>query len=112
MDQAAALARQHFGLEGSVFALPSYADQNFRLMGADAAWVVKIAHADEPREHLEFENAVMRCVRAKLDACPEVLRSVDGRDVVEIEDPAGRRRFMRVITLMPGDVMASERPYG
>ena len=112
LDQAAALARQHFGLEGSVFALPSYADQNFRLVGADAAWVVKIAHADEPREHLEFENAVMRRVRATLDACPEVLRSVDGRDLVEIEDPAGRRRFMRVITLMPGAVMASERPYG
>src|ERR1051326_6122514 len=60
LQDAALLARQHYGIEGEVTTLPSERDQNFRLTASDGNdFVLKIAQAGEQRDILDLQNRVM-----------------------------------------------------
>lgn len=59
-QDASRLASQLYGLTGSIKELTSERDQNFHIeTEAGDQFVLKIAAADELRETLEFQNAVM-----------------------------------------------------
>ena len=54
-EEAGALARDHFGLTGTLAPLTSERDQNFRLTTAEGlTYVLKIANAAEPAEVTNF----------------------------------------------------------
>jgi len=54
------LARQWFGMAGEVCELPSGRDRNFELKARSGRFVLRIAHADDRVEWLEYQNAVPR----------------------------------------------------
>jgi 4-aminobutyrate aminotransferase-like enzyme/Ser/Thr protein kinase RdoA (MazF antagonist) len=78
---AAALARDLFGVDGTVTPLPSERDQNFLIDAADGRVVLKIANGAEARELLEAQNAALECA-AELALSPRALPALDGRTIV------------------------------
>ena len=120
---ASDLASSLFGLHSSARQLPSERDQNFHLM-ADSGdqYVLKIANSLEDRAALDLQNAAMTHVARHQDLfsdgqtsrnaiCPDILRTVDGREIATIMDTNGNLHFVRVLTYLPGKPLAEVRPH-
>jgi 4-aminobutyrate aminotransferase-like enzyme/Ser/Thr protein kinase RdoA (MazF antagonist) len=115
LSEAAALALEHFGLSVSASALPSERDQNFALLGSRGErFVLKIAKSDEDPAVLDFQNAALRHLRARVSAVdiPHVLPSRMGEEVTAISDRAGRRYLLRLVDWLEGELLCSVRVRG
>jgi len=114
LEQARHLAAGLFGLDGAPEALPSERDQNFRLeLPSGEAFVLKIANATERREVLDLQNAAMAHLAAHAPglAVPRVIPARDGRTIAETTGEDGRRHFVRLVTWVPGRVLAAVKPH-
>ncbi len=112
--QARDIARTHYGLDATVEELSSERDQNFHIVdGVERQYVLKIASEHESVEILESQNAVMAHVAAadKPLACPRVCESVNGQRLVETASRNGVKHWARVLTHVPGTVLATFRPH-
>ena len=94
VDEAAALARTHFGLEGRVRPLASYIDKNFRVDATDgSAWVLKVANEIETEGTLDQQNRVLAELEGALaGSVPRVRKSLRGNDVERV-----RRKIQSLI---------------
>jgi len=109
VDDARRIARELFGLDGAAEELPSERDRNFRLTTAPGESVVlKVAHAGESPGNLDLQHRALERLaeRAPDLAVPRVLRSRAGADLVEVTLAGGERHLVRVLSWVPGEVMA------
>ncbi|RPJ64873.1 MAG: alanine--glyoxylate aminotransferase, partial [Acidobacteria bacterium] len=114
VEQVRRLAAELFEVDGAAEALPSERDQNFRLaLPSGQAFVLKIANAMERREVLDLQNAAMEHLEAQAPglATPRVVPARDGRAIAEATGEDGRRHFVRLVTWVPGRVLAAVRPH-
>ena len=104
LDQAADVARTHFGLEAAATAIVSERDQNFRLTDADGgSWVLKVSNAAEDRGVVEMEVAAVERI-AMLDPAlpvPVARPTVDGSSIASA-DIDGTTHLVRLLPLLPG----------
>ncbi len=99
---AAALAARLYALDAVATDLPSERDQNIRLLtAAGDAFILKIANANERREVLEAECAVMRHLAATA-VCPRLVPTRAGDDIAQHDG-----HFVRLITALPGATLGS-----
>lgn len=73
-------------------------------------WVLKIANPDERPERLAAQNRMMDETAAGLNRGITVLRSRTGADVMEWTDTLGRTCWARVLSYLPGTMIA-DLPY-
>jgi 4-aminobutyrate aminotransferase-like enzyme/Ser/Thr protein kinase RdoA (MazF antagonist) len=112
--RAEALSAQAFLIVGRAEALPSERDQNFRVTRPDgASFVLKIANATESLEVLELQEAALEHLArtAPSVAFPRVCRSAAGDSIIRAADASGREHFVRMLTWVPGVVLAEVRPH-
>jgi 4-aminobutyrate aminotransferase-like enzyme/Ser/Thr protein kinase RdoA (MazF antagonist) len=83
-DDAVRVAREAFGLIGHAAPLPSERDQNFLLTCDTGRYVLKIANATESRAFLEAQNAALAHVARSVSVTPEIVQTLDGRDIADI----------------------------
>jgi 4-aminobutyrate aminotransferase-like enzyme/Ser/Thr protein kinase RdoA (MazF antagonist) len=106
-EEVAGLARELYGLAGTLTPLDSERDQNFRLTESDGTtWVLKIANEAEDRQVLAFQAALLRHVQA-IDPdlpLPHLRPTLGGDDLGE----AGRH-FVRLVSWLPGQLYSSCR---
>ncbi|HEV8389522.1 MAG TPA: phosphotransferase, partial [Dongiaceae bacterium] len=106
-DEVAGIARDLYGLAGSLAPLDSERDQNFRLTEGDgASWVLKIANAAEDRQALAFHAALVRHVQA-VDPdlpLPHLRPTLAGEDLGK----AGGH-FVRLVSWLPGQLYSACR---
>lgn len=102
-EAALALADRHWRIRGEVRALPSYADQNFRIRGSDGEYVLKVAHPAWSRLDLDLENQAMLTLAAREPALqwPRAMRSVDGEYLLALPAPDGVCH-VRLLSFVPG----------
>lgn len=107
LQAARALAATHWGVDGEVRCLPSYADLNFLIAGADGRYVLKIAHPDWPREALDLENQAMLALAAREPtlAWPPVRCMPDGAHLLRLRF-AGEMRYVRLLRFVEGRTYA------
>ncbi len=99
---AAALAARLYALDAIATDLPSERDQNVRLLTTSGqSFVLKIANANERREVLEAECAVMRQL-AGTSLCPTLIPTRDGAEIAQHDG-----HFVRLITALPGRTLGS-----
>jgi 4-aminobutyrate aminotransferase-like enzyme/Ser/Thr protein kinase RdoA (MazF antagonist) len=113
-SKAETLAHRAFGLAGRADELASERDQNFRITAADkTTFVLKIANATERKEILEFQNAALDHLAARHPglAVPRVCRAASGDAIAQAADDSGRQHFIRLLTWVPGDVLAAVKPH-
>jgi len=113
-SDAARLAFKLYGLTGSVKELTSERDQNF-LVHAESGerFVLKIAAAAELRETLEFQNAVMSHLQARVKSgfIPHALPTKSDRKISTAVDEKGARHFVRLVTYLPASLLAEVSPH-
>lgn len=102
LPDAAALAARLYGITGTASALPSERDQNVLIHTDDQhRFILKLANANEQREVLEAECAILRHLGAT-GVTPKLLRTVDGRDIA-----SHGAHFVRLISALPGRTLGS-----
>ena len=78
LADAARLAKELYGLSGSVDVLPSERDQNFLLTVGDERYVLKIANTTEEYAMLDAQNQMMAHVAGFGNLFPKVIASLRG----------------------------------
>lgn len=113
-DEAERIAREHFGIDGKADELPSERDQNYLILtkGGDQ-FVLKIANEAESRSGLELQNHVVTSLAAALKdiGTPSVVPSLSGDTLVTLASARGSTHLVRVLTWVPGEVLARTKPH-
>ena len=102
--------RRQYGLVGTLNPLPAFTDQNFLLdCGGAGRYVVKIASRAEDPAALELQNAALEILARDWSAAssPRVVKSNGGESICTIIDGDGRTYAARVLTYLPGTLMAA-----
>ena len=107
LRDAARLAKELYGLDGTLHELPSERDQNFLVKTDGARYVLKIANATEQWEMLDAQNQVMEHV-AGLELLPKVVDSMRG-EKIEIVSIGDANHFVRLVIYLEGMPMGSVR---
>lgn len=104
---ALALAGRHWRIQGDIRALPSYADQNFRIRSGDGDYVLKVAHPSWSRMDLDLENRAMMTLAEREPALqwPRVQLAVDGGHLLTLP-VAGQSCQVRMLSFVPGTTYA------
>ncbi len=100
-----------YDIRGELRPLPSERDQNFACFTASGeAYVLKIANGAEDETMLRCQNEAMNRVARATGKAPTVVSTADGRMIAGVDGPDGRRHFVRLVTYLPGNPLASVRP--
>ncbi len=108
------LARERYGISASAGALPGERDQNFYLKSQTGKeFVLKIANATEEIAVLELQNEVMNLLATKAPSLsiPRVCFTSDGEPITMIHSSEGISHYLRMLTYVPGKLLASVRPH-
>jgi Ser/Thr protein kinase RdoA (MazF antagonist) len=107
---ASDLLRREWGVEGELRSLPSERDRNFAVVVAGLdRYVLKIANTDEDPRQLDFQHRAMDRLAAAGVPCQQVVRSLDGTEVVDVGTP-GKSALARLLTWLPGRPLATIPP--
>ena len=105
LEDAAAIAAEHWDLHGEVRGLPSERDQNFRIGDA----VLKLAHPDEDAALLEAQNAALaRIASSAPRLAQEAIPARSGEALLRLR-VAGAERLVRLLRYLPGRPIADVR---
>ena len=110
LARAVALARECYGFEAQAIPLTGERDENFKLCVADhGAYVLKIANAAEEQAVGDLLTAALRHVERSDPSfpCPRVVPERGGGSCVRFLDEGGVERTARVLTYLPGRLLAS-----
>ncbi len=104
--------RELYGLIAQAVELPSERDRNFFLrVNEDQQYVLKVANPGASRAVVECQNAVMRQLHQHRVPCPLPVPTRDGQEIAEVEGQDGRRYLVRLVTYLPGTVLAAVKPH-
>src|SRR5262249_15579573 len=102
-EDATGLARDLYGLDVTVSALPSERDQNFLLQDRSGEkYVLKIANALEDRALLEAQQQAMARVAARAPLGQRIAPTQSGALLSEIRSASGMRHFVWMVDWLPG----------
>ncbi len=105
LEQASRLARESFGIVGSVAPLASERDQNFHIQSDSGEhYVLKIANVLEPAEVTDLQTRALLHVAARDPQLPipRVCQTLNGATETRVELDADRRCTARLLTFLPG----------
>ena len=114
LQDAARLAERSYGIHGEVRPLPSERDQNFYFRAESGEeFVLKIANAAERREVLDLQNSALEHLasHASKVSLPRLCPAKTGESIAAIEGPDGSAHFMRLLTYVPGKLLAQVNPH-
>lgn len=102
-DEALALADRHWRIHGDICALPSYADQNFRIRTEQGDYVLKVAHPAWSRLDLDLENQAMMTLAEREPTLqwPRVQFAENGEHLLTVP-LAGQPCQVRMLSFVPG----------
>lgn len=109
-EQAAAILREYYGLEGSIRELGSQQDRNYLIDTGASRFVLKIARAEYATVELEAQNAAMHHL-AGLQNMPRVpvpLADGAGRHILALSI-GGEDCQVRLLTYLDGEPLTRQR---
>ena len=113
-DDARAIGRRHYSLDAACSPLPSERDQNFLLTTAsNDRHVLKISNAGEDPRVIDLQNAALLHLATVAPdiRLPRVRHAADGQAVVSVPDAEGTPHLVRLLTWVPGRMLARVEPH-
>lgn len=113
-NDAVNIGRERYGLSASAQPLPSERDQNFLLTDESGArFVLKIANPSERREFLEFQHSVLDHLHRNLERArvPRICRTTQDEELCQIQLGDGAHRLVRMLSYLPGQLLAHFKPH-
>ncbi len=102
-EEAAALARELYGVHAQASALPSERDQNFLLTDQSGEkFVFKIANALEDRATLEAQQQAMELIAEHAPPSQRVAPTLSGDLLTEVRSASGVTHQARMVSWLPG----------
>lgn len=114
-DDARSIARDLYGVEARIRALPGELDLNFHLeTESGEERVLKIARKSESREVLDFQNKAMERLATAIDTplSPRVCRTLAGDEIGTVQDGSREARHVRMLTFLEGTFLVDSSPHG
>src|SRR5712692_1450213 len=114
VEDASRIAFEAYGLRAEVYTLLGERDSNFRLKTTTGQeFVLKIAPAVEQRDELDLQNKALEHLAAKDLSLllPRVRVTTRGEAITTFISTEGMKHFMRLLTFVPGKVLAETRPH-
>ena len=109
-EHAATLARELFGIEGTISELSSHQDRNFRIVTADDDVVLKIANKSWRRGALQAQNdALLYLAHHHAPFTAPVPRLGRNGEYLQLATVNGDELFVRLITYLDGDTLTGEQ---
>lgn len=108
------VARELFGLAGTIRELASERDRNFRIDTPDGRrFVLKISHAEESPDILDLQHRALERLaeRAPDLVLPRVVPSPAGREIETVRSSEGVSHLARVLTWVAGREWAEVAPH-
>jgi len=105
------VAAEFFGLEGEFEPLNSERDQNFHILTAqNEHYVLKIANVDEDPSVLDLQvQGLLHVERTDPGVpVPRIVPAKSGEPTVWVQDGAGAKHMVRVVTYLPGTDLANK----
>ncbi|MBC8346427.1 MAG: phosphotransferase [Candidatus Marinimicrobia bacterium] len=105
-NEAGKIALKQFGIAGTVESLVSDRDQNFKILGEDQSYILKISNTAEEYDVLDMQNKAMEHM-AKTDTSMELplaIPSINGDDIIEIESN-GESNWARLLHYIDGQFL-------
>ncbi|MEM7030456.1 MAG: aminotransferase class III-fold pyridoxal phosphate-dependent enzyme [Chloroflexota bacterium] len=112
--EAADIAQSCYGLTGSMKALPSERDQNFRLTTTTGGcYVLKIANSNEDPAFLDCQNEILHHLNkaTSLPCFPTVKPGLDGQLIQTLTTKQEQTHLIRLLTFLPGKTLAKFKPH-
>ena len=112
-SEAARLAREIFSLEVFAKSLPGEYDDNFHLTAADGReFVLKVMHPAREHSFVEMQCQALQHLakRAPHLGLPRVCRTPNGKAFADATLSDGTKRFLWLLTYVPGTVLAKVNP--
>ena len=107
--EALSVARDHYGIEGTITTLASERDQNFKIEAHDGStWILKVINAGEPRNQSDFQTALLDhlAMNSPEISLPRLRRSLAGDALVRISIQPGEHHFARLVSWQSGEPLA------
>ena len=112
-DEAAALAREHYGLAVSVTRLTGERDENFKLTTPEGVeYVLKVASARESPAATDLQTAALLHLE-RVDPripCPRILHTREGEAAIRLRDARGAERSAHILSYLPGRLLCDAVP--
>lgn len=111
---ATRIALESYGLRTTALPLPGERDHNFHLQAETGrAFVLKIAHAEEQRPVLDLQNKALEHLATHDPSLlmPQVCLTSLGEAITTATNTDGRTHFVRLLTYMPGRLLAETNPH-
>jgi 4-aminobutyrate aminotransferase-like enzyme/Ser/Thr protein kinase RdoA (MazF antagonist) len=106
------ILRSRYGLSGSFQELPSERDQNYHLVtDSGEEYVLKIASESEKKSTLLLQNAALHHLAKSNFNAPQVRKTLSGLEIEAVESRHGTSHLIRLITYLPGSVLAKVSPH-
>ncbi len=114
IDSLPFLLEKNYQLSGTLTPLVGELDLNFRLQTSTGAeYILKIAHFGESQEQLDLQNAIMIWLSDRVSEyqLPRVISALNGQHILKIRDDQNQERLLRLLTWVPGELLANTRPH-
>ncbi|HBF28618.1 aminotransferase [Rhizobium sp.] len=108
-EDAAAILKEHYGLEGRLKELGSQQDRNFRIDTDAGRFVLKISRSNYAVQELEAQNAAMRhLAQTRHDwNTPQPVQALSGEDILSV-GIEGEHYHARLLTYLDGLPLSSK----
>jgi 4-aminobutyrate aminotransferase-like enzyme/Ser/Thr protein kinase RdoA (MazF antagonist) len=114
IEDASRLAFVAYGLRAEVNELPGERDCNFHLKTESGQeFVLKIAPAVEQKDTLDLQNKALEHLAARNSSLmlPRTQMTSEGEAITTVTSIEGLQHFVRLLTFVPGRVLAGNRPH-
>ncbi len=111
-EHAGQIARELYGLDGMIKALPGELDFNFRLETEADTFILKVSRPDVDRDYLSYQQALLNHISGgnhKVTS-PLPIPDLKGNQMSEIKDDAGRKRLVRLLSWVEGRLWSEVNP--
>ncbi|PID69903.1 MAG: peptidase M23 [Flavobacteriales bacterium] len=112
-NRAADIARQFYGIEGSIEPLPGELDFNFKITtDKNRTFILKVSRPDEKPDYLNFQQELLLHLEQKNCGLivPKVIKNKEDKYISTFKDKAGNKRYVRLITYIPGRLYSDINP--
>jgi len=113
-DEAVQLAREIYDLEGSASSLPGEYDNNFHFVTSDGrAFVLKVMHSSRDREFIDMQCAALKHLAEHAPdlGLQRLQLASSGETFAQTSLRNGEKRFVWLLSFLPGRVLAKVRPH-
>lgn len=102
-----------YKINGTATPLPGEIDSNFKIVVAKKdRYILKISRPNVVFEELEFQQSLLQhlenCEHSTL--APQVIKDKSGESISEILDASGRKRYVRLLSWIPGRIYSTVNP--